>query len=403
MGGSILPDSYFEGLSALWGGCAYVASAIVAAALAFQAARTQPSPAAYFGLFGKVFLIGIATLFIREWLMRLNDVVSAFNSILGIDPVAVDEKFVSFIAGTTPEDPDSSVWDIIWGTRSIGTAICYALLWLFGWLSWGLQYIVKLIGDVLLTAGWALSPIFLAFFMLRPMASVALKYVIGLAALVCWPFGWTIAAVVTNAMIDASATANLIPVVVPGSAIVAPALTVLLIGAWMIISSIIAPYVTTRILLMGANPVTTLAQGIGGVGTAFMAGGFGGAATAATGGAAAGGVIAAAAVGAMTSGVESAAKGGGAANVTATSSNGLGGMYTANYARRRMGAYEKTAEAFTSMASSARSMAASRVEQAEFFRDAKRRMNRQQRGHDAQPHHDDPNRLAIEIENYAKN
>ena len=42
---------------------------------------------------------------------------------------------------------------------------------------------------------------FLSFFILGPMAGVARKYIIGLAALVCWPFGWTIAAVVTNAMI----------------------------------------------------------------------------------------------------------------------------------------------------------------------------------------------------------
>jgi UPF0755 protein len=48
-----------------------------------------------------------------------------------------------------------------------------------------------MLGDILLTAGWALSPIFLAFFMLRPMAGVAQKYVLVLIAL---PFvlalGW---------------------------------------------------------------------------------------------------------------------------------------------------------------------------------------------------------------------
>jgi type IV secretion system protein TrbL len=187
--GSILPDSYFDSLSTLWGGCAFVGSAIVATGFVFHAVRSGPDPRSYAWLLAKVFFIGIATLFIREWLMRLNDVVSAFNSILGVDPLKVDDKFVEFISGKAPTEPNTSVWDIIWGTKSIGTGIAYALLWLFGWLSWSIQYIIKLTGDILLTAGWAISPIFLSFFMLRPMSGVARRYIIGLTALVCWPFG----------------------------------------------------------------------------------------------------------------------------------------------------------------------------------------------------------------------
>jgi len=109
-------------------------------------------------------------------------------------------------------------------------------------MAWGIQYIVKLVGDVLLTSGWALSPIFLSFFMLRPMAGVAQKYLLGLVALVCWPFGWVIAAVVTNAMVDAAAAANLVPVISAGNPLGMPTLTMLLIGSWMLVSSVLAPW-----------------------------------------------------------------------------------------------------------------------------------------------------------------
>ena len=112
-GGSILPPSYFDGLSQLWGACAYVGSAIVAAGLVFHAARNRPEPTTYLGLFVKVFFIGIATLFLREWLMRLNDVVLSFGGSLGIDPREVDNKFVTFISGKTPAEPQASVWDVI--------------------------------------------------------------------------------------------------------------------------------------------------------------------------------------------------------------------------------------------------------------------------------------------------
>lgn len=391
--GSILPSSYFDGLSSLWGGCAYIGSAIVATGLVYQTVHSRPDAGSFIWLLAKVFLIGISTLFLREWLMRLNDVVMAFGAMMGISPRDVDEKFVQFIAGKTETEPDASVWDIIWGTKSIGTAITYAFLWLFGWLSWGVQYVVKLIGGVLLTAGWALSPIFLAFFMLRPMAGVAQKYVIGLVALVCWPFGWVIAAVVTNAMLDTAATASLLPVIVVGAPVAGPALTVLLVGAWMLVSSVLAPYVTTKVLLMGANPAAEFARGVGGVAQAAFTGGVGAGVAAATGGVGAAGVVAAAAAGAMAGGTESSARGGGSARTTGTAIGGLSGFYAGSFMRRHAAASEQTASAETRRAEAAESMAS------EFSQHA--RSQRQSRsGFGQQPHTDDPNQAAIDIESH---
>jgi type IV secretion system protein TrbL len=388
--GSILPATYFDGLSTLWGGCAYVASAIVAAGLVFQTVRSRPDASTFIWLIAKVFLIGLSTVFLREWLMRLNDIVIAFGSMMGVDPRTVDNRFIQFIAGKTAADPNSSVWDIIWGTKSIGTAICYAFLWLFGWLSWGVQYVVKLIGGVLLTAGWSLSPLFLSFFMLRPMAGVAQKYIMGLVALVFWPFGWVMAAVVTNAMLDAAATANLIPVIVAGAPLAAPALTVLLIGSWMLISSVLAPWITTKILLMGMNPATAFAQGVGGVMQAAFSGGAGAAVAVATGGAGAAAVIASAAGGALVAGGESAARGGGSAQTTGTAISGMSGFYAGGFVRRSAEAAEKSAAADTRRAGAAESMASELSKHA--------RSKRQSRsGFDKQPHEDDPNQAALDI------
>ena len=392
---TILPPSYFDGLSSLWGGCAYIGSAIVAAGLVFGTVRGRPDAGDFIWLLSKVFLIGISTLFIREWLMRLSDIIFAFAAMMGVDPTAVDERFVTFIAGTKATEPDASMWDIIWGTKSIGTAICYALLWLFGWLSWGVQYVVKLVGGVLLTAGWALSPIFLSFFMLKPMAGVAQKYVVGLVALVCWPFGWVIAAVVTNAMLEAAATASLVPVFVVGAPIAAPALTVLLIGSWMLLSSALAPWISTKILLMGANPAVAFAQGVGGVAQAAFTGGVGAAVAAATGGAGAAGVVAAAAGGAAAAGTESTVRGGGSARVTGTAVGGLSGFYAGSFMRRHAAAAEETASAQRQHAQAAENFAE------QFSAESKRRRtSRSGFGH--QPHSEDPNQAAIDIDSHAK-
>jgi len=393
--GSILPSTYFDGLSTLWGGCAYVASAIVAIGLVFQTVRSRPDAGTFIWLLAKVFLIGLSTAFLREWLMRLNDIVIAFGNMMGVNPALVDDRFIQFIAGKPAADPNTSVWDIIWGTKSIGTAICYAFLWLFGWLSWGVQYVIKLVGGVLLTAGWSLSPLFLSFFMLRPMTGVAQKYVMGLVALVLWPFGWVMAAVVTNAMLDAAATANLVPIIVSGAPLAAPALTVLLIGSWMLVSSFLAPWITTKIFLMGMNPATAFAQGVGGVMQSAFSGGTGAAVAVATGGAGAAAVIASAAGGALAAGGESAARGGGSARSTGTAINGLSGFYSGNLARKHAFAAEASATA-------QRQNAAASDAVASVFTEFARQQRRSRSGLDKQPHEDDPNRAAIDIESHAK-
>lgn len=393
--GGILPSSYFDGLSTLWGVCAYVGSAIVAMGLVFQAVRMRPDPVAYIWLFAKVLMIGIGTLFIREWLLRLNDLVVAFSGVMGVDPTEVDDKFVTFISGKTPSEPDTSIWDVIWETRSIGTAICYALLWFFGWMAWGLQYIVKLVGDILLTSGWALTPIFLAFFMLRPMTGVALKYILGLVAIVCWPFGWVMAAVVTNAMLEAAATASLIPVVVPSGAPIAPALTVLLIGLWMMITAVLAPYITYRVLTSGANPAAAFAQGIGGVVQGALVGGVAASTAAVTGGATAAGVVTAAALGAMAGGTESTARGGGSPRTTSTMAGGVAGFYGGRFVRQQTGAMRDIAQADMRRAAASEEFTAQ-------FREHTRQRNQRSSNFAHQPHHPDPNQAAIDIESHAK-
>jgi type IV secretion system protein TrbL len=394
--GTLLPNTYFDGLSSLWGGCAYVGATIVAAGLVIQTLRAKPDAGTYLWLFAKVLLILVATISIREWLMRLNDVVLAFSSVFGVDPRDVDQKFVTFISGKTGVESDTTIWDVIWNTKSVGTAICYALLWFFGWLAWGVQFIVKLIGDIFLTAGWALMPIFLGFFMLRVMAGVATKYILGLVAITCWPFGWVLSAVVTNALLDAAATASLIPVIVTGGAPVAPMVTVLLIGIWMLVTSALAPYVTYKVLTSGANPAAAFAQGLGGVAQATLVGGVGAATAAVTGGASVPAAVAAAAVGATAAGAESSARGGAFPTTTTAAVGGMAGLYRGQFVRRQTEAMEGVAAADAKRAAAVENFTAQ-------FDSYSRQRKRQPRSDfSQQPHHPDPNQAAIEIEAHAK-
>lgn len=394
-GGSILPQSFFDGLSQLWGATAFVAASLVAVGMLLAAWSQNGDPGSLLKLLGKVLFVGITTLFLREWLMRIGDIVGAFGDFFQIDPTAVDEKFIAFLSGTSAASPNASVWDVIWNTGSLGTAIAYALLWLFGWFAYGVQYVVKLVGDILLVSGWALSPLFLSFFLFRAMRAVAVKYVLGLVVLVSWSFGWVITSVVTNALLERAAVASLIPVIVPGGVSVAPILTALLIGVWMLLSAILAPYVLYKVLMTGANPAAAFAQSVGGVFDSAIAGGVGAATTAVTGGAAIPAVVAAAAVGAVAGGTESAARGGGFPRTTATAVGGAAGVYRGRFARKQTEAMDDMA------ASAARRAAASETFSAQFAHHASQTRPRQTT-FPHQPHHSNPNQAAIDIDAHAK-
>lgn len=393
--GSILPQSYFDGLSQLWGATAYIAASIVAVGIVLAAWTRSDDPGYLIKLLTKVLFVGLATLFLRQWLMRLGDVVGAFGDFFSIDPTTVDEKFLRFLSGTSPSDPKVSAWDVIWDTGSIGTAIAYALLWLFGWFAFGVQFVVKLVGDILLSAGWALSPLFLSFFLLRVMRGVAVKYILGLVVLVCWPFGWVIAGVVTDSLLERAAVASLIPVIVPGGAPIAPVLTVLVIGVWMLLSSVLAPYVLYRVLMSGANPAAAFAESVGGVAQSTLVGGVGAATAAVTGGATVPAAIAAAAVGAMAGGTESAARGGKFPKTTAAGVGGMAGLYRGKFVRQQATAMGEMATAET------RRAAASEAFTAHFTKNA--RQNREhQTDFPHQPHHPNPNQAVIDIISDAK-
>jgi type IV secretion system protein TrbL len=143
------------------------------------------------------------------------------------------------------------------------------------------------------------------------------------------------------------------------------------------------------------NPATAFAQGVGGVMQSAFSGGTGAAVAVATGGAGAAAVIASAAGGALAAGGESAARGGGSARTTGTAINGLSGFYSGSLARKHAVAAEASATAQRQNAEASDAVAS-------VFTEFARQQRRSRSGLDKQPHEDDPNRAAIDIESHAK-
>jgi type IV secretion system protein TrbL len=161
----------------------------------------------------------------------------------------------------------------------------------------------------------------------------------------------------------------------------------------MMISAVLAPYITTKVLLMGANPLGAFAQGVGGVAQGALVGGVGAATVAVTGGAAAPAVAAAAALGAMAAGAESTARGGGFPQTTSTAVGGAAGLYRGRFARQQTEAMEGMTAAQTRRAAASEKYASQ-------FEDMVRQARRTEFPH--QPHHPNPNQAAIDIDAHAK-
>ena len=97
----------------------------------------------------------------------------------------------------------------------------------------------------------------------------------------------------------------------------------------------------------------------------------------------------------MAGGTESAARGGGAPRTTSTVIGGMSGFYTGGLMRRHAAASESASAAQKQNAEASEEFAG-------VFTEYASRQRRGQSGFEKQPHNEDPNNAAIEIESHDK-
>ena len=167
------------------------------------------------------------------------------------------------------------------------------------------MWLVGLLQQILVLVCIGISPIFLGCLLIPPLGQLAARFFTNYVALVLWPLGWGIANLVTKALIDLavnpSSNAGLGAFNFLGGGYV----WWLGLGLWALFSSIAAPWLVTKALSAGENPMVALFGGS--VGAAVMVTQSGmslasmAAAPATGGGSVAGGSIAASTLGPMRS------------------------------------------------------------------------------------------------------
>jgi len=167
------------------------------------------------------------------------------------------------------------------------------------------MWLMSLLQQILVLVCIGISPIFLGCLLIPPLGQLAARFFTNYVALALWPLGWGIANLVTKALIDLAVNPSNNGGLGAFNFLGGGYVWWLGLGLWALFSSIAAPWLVTKALSAGENPMVALFGGSmgatvmvtqSGMSLASMA-----AAPATGGGSVAGGSIAASTLGPMRS------------------------------------------------------------------------------------------------------
>jgi hypothetical protein len=167
------------------------------------------------------------------------------------------------------------------------------------------MWLMSLVQQILLAVSIGISPIFLGVLLVPPLAQLAARFFTNYVALTLWPLGWGIANLVTKALIDLAVNPSNSNGLGAFNFLGGGYVWWLGLGLWALFSSVAAPWLVTKALSAGENPMIALFGSAMGAATVVTQAGISVASMAAapsTGGASlAGGSVAASTLGPMRS------------------------------------------------------------------------------------------------------
>ncbi len=182
------------------------------------------------------------------------------------NPSEASQTFANLIVGGSSEETDKGFMDILFDSNGgVGKALLYVALMIASLLALVIQYIYYIVQGFLTITGIALSPIFLSFFLISSLRATAVKYFTNLVTVLTWPIMWSIAALVTNALLKRAALAGIYETGATGviSTSSQSFFFAVTIAIWLILSTIAAPLVMSRVIAEGANAGGAIAKRVG--------------------------------------------------------------------------------------------------------------------------------------------
>jgi hypothetical protein len=129
--------------------------------------------------------------------------------------------------------------------------ICCVLGMLAMWIMWLLQ-------QVLAEVCFAVSPIFLGCILIAPFGQMAARFFTNYIAVLCWPIGWGIANLVTIALLNLALNPSNNAGLGAWNFFGGGFIWWIGVGLWALFSSVAAPWLVTKALSAGENPLVSL-------------------------------------------------------------------------------------------------------------------------------------------------
>ncbi len=218
-------------------------------------------------------------------------------------------------AGNVASNTGKLFQTIAMGADGLAAAFMGVFVLICSMLGMLAMWLMSLLQQILVLVCIGISPIFLGCLLIPPLGQLAARFFTNYVALALWPLGWRIANLVTKALIDLNlVTKALIDLAVNPSSNTGLGVFNFLgggyvwwlgLGLWALFSSIAAPWLVTKALSAGENPMVALFGGSMGAAVMVTQSGMSlasmAAAPATGGGSVAGGSIAASTLGPMRS------------------------------------------------------------------------------------------------------
>jgi hypothetical protein len=242
-------------------------------------------------------VIVIAIAIYGDWTDLASDALKTVSDQMQANPERTAQRYLEvLVAKDVPAEKTG------WFGLPSGAQMVEALLWGFlsvvGFIAQFTLWAAYLLQKFFVGLGYAFSPVFLGMLALRSTASIGVRYILGTVGILAWPLGWAAASIGTSNLIDLATEQGLII-----STNVYGLQTILagaFIGAWIVLTTLLAPVIIQGALSSGMQIGSALLGGAVTAGAAAASGGATAAASMATGGA--GGVGMALAAGASAAG-----------------------------------------------------------------------------------------------------
>ena len=253
-------------------------------------------------------VIVMAIAFYGDWSDLAADALKTVSDQMQANPERTAQRYLEVLVAR--ENPaDKTGWFGLPSGAQMVEAILWGFLSLIGLMAQFILWAAYLLQKFFVGLGYAFSPVFLGMLGLRSTSSIGVRYILGTIGILAWPLGWAAASIGTSNLIDLATEQGLII-----STNIYGLQTILagaLIGAWIVVTTLLAPVIIQNALSSGMQIGSALLGGAVTAGAAAASGGVAAAASVASGGAGAVGMTLAAGAGAAGSLAGSTMQGGG--------------------------------------------------------------------------------------------